>query len=155
ADDGLPAGWTDALARYALDPYTGREIVLRLDDGQPDRLPPFALLTLADANLRASRPARARTLFDLLATRQLGAPWDGLARLGRGWTTLATGDEAAAREDFTTLANVVPDLRPTALVLLAFLDASAGQPGAAEAGFRAAATEPTASPDLRSAAELG
>jgi hypothetical protein len=116
AASDLTPEWTDALARYAMDPATGSRAILRLGSAAPDSLAPFPLVAAADANLRAGRPRQAGRLFEALLARELGEPWAGWARLGIGWSALTTGDEQRARAELTTLANLSPTRRPTALV---------------------------------------
>ncbi len=139
--------WSAALTAYAADPAHHRRAIVRLGRSGTHDVPPAYALLVGDALLRSGRLRAAGALFDDVRARDAGDPWTGWAELGLGWTALARGDAAAAREAFASVAARDRGSRPLAVVMAALADAAAGH---TPAGL---AVDPSLSPGVRRATQ--
>ncbi|MEW6268796.1 MAG: hypothetical protein AB1689_05800, partial [Thermodesulfobacteriota bacterium] len=126
-----------------------------LERDRQGALPPVVLLALADARLRGGALAAADQAFAEVAAQEAGTPWDGWARLGRGWVAIRRGDLAQARAHLVQVANAPEASATLATFMLAMIDAVDGQPRAAGARFATIRDDERSSSTLRAAARLG
>jgi prolipoprotein diacylglyceryltransferase/outer membrane protein assembly factor BamD (BamD/ComL family) len=146
--------WQHALMQYAQDPQHNRRAIRELRRMDRTQLPPMALLAMADSRLRAKNYASAERLFEQVVARHAGEPWDSYAELGLGWIELVKGRYASAREWFRAVAAAASPSRSLARLLVAFLDARAGDTEAALDTFAEFADRTDVQPALRQAATL-
>ncbi|HEV7730858.1 MAG TPA: hypothetical protein VGR62_01790 [Candidatus Binatia bacterium] len=113
------------------------------------------MLALADARLRANNAAAAGRLFRVVLARDSGEPWTAYANLGLGGLAFKRGDSASARNFYTRAASSGDSTAAPAHLMLALLEADAGDAAMAEAHFDAVVSNPRATAGLRGAARLG
>ena len=120
--------WTRALADYARDPTNNRRALKELRRYDPADLPAPAVLALADARLRSGNTGAAERLFALVRERDAGEPWATYAELGLGGIAFRRGDDELARTHYERAAASGPAGGAAARMMLAFLEASSGDP---------------------------
>jgi prolipoprotein diacylglyceryltransferase/tetratricopeptide (TPR) repeat protein len=163
---GLPAGtasaaaeldsrWQKALGTYLQDPRRGRRELRRLARHGTDGLPPFVLLALADAEMRANHGRKARRLFEAVIDTQPGEPWNSWSELALGAMALRSGDVDEARAHYESAAGAGTATAPLAMLLGAMVEVQDGDPAKAIIAFRRVASMQEASPPVREAARIG
>jgi prolipoprotein diacylglyceryltransferase/tetratricopeptide (TPR) repeat protein len=163
---GIPAGtaaaaaelgpeWQKALGTYLQDPRLGRRELRRLARHGTDGLPPFVLMALADAEMRAHHGRRARRMFQAVVDSQPGEPWNSWSELALGSLALRAGDLEEARLHSERAAGAGAGAAPLAALLEAMAEVRNGDPAKALVAYRRVAAMPEASPPVREVARIG
>jgi hypothetical protein len=137
----------------AMDDQETRQRLLAVDPALWSRLPPPAVLILADSFTRSGQVRKASRLYaQVLKQAEPQQVWAQAARSGLAWTAVARGDLEGVRRHFAEGS----DGRTSNLsrVLVALLEAAAARTGAAETLARLA-HDTSLDPTLREVATLG
>jgi predicted negative regulator of RcsB-dependent stress response len=102
--NGVSAEWNEVANDYMSDPVTHGPELLAIANGAGGDLPPQFMVLVADAQVRAGRPAAAEATLKAALDAKPDPLWQMFATLGLGGTRMMQGDPDGAAVYFETLA---------------------------------------------------